>query len=185
MYPSTHNIVQSSAEEKVELGYHPVQKSQLWYFLLLLGEVAVSCQHNGFIDPLTALSQAVNSTTSHFNKTPGSAVQNMHNDSAMELLCLLLPLLLALKIHTAHSAPDFSGKCFVLASAIAFSGESQNADHLYFFLNCFQRKLLKRPTFFSVILLSKQLVKLTLKDHNQGHCIGSPQNRTRYSQSIK
>ncbi|XP_076594466.1 protein eva-1 homolog C isoform X2 [Chaetodon auriga] len=32
----------------------------------------------------------------------------MHNDSAMEFFFLFLSLLLALKIHTAHSAPDFS-----------------------------------------------------------------------------
>ncbi|KAG8003900.1 Protein eva-1-like protein C [Nibea albiflora] len=32
----------------------------------------------------------------------------MHNDSTMGSFCLLLPLLLALKMHTAHSAPDFS-----------------------------------------------------------------------------
>ncbi|TKS72179.1 Protein eva-1 -like protein C [Collichthys lucidus] len=32
----------------------------------------------------------------------------MHNDSTMESFCLLLPLLLALKMHTAHSTPDFS-----------------------------------------------------------------------------
>ncbi|XP_035525339.1 protein eva-1 homolog C isoform X1 [Morone saxatilis] len=32
----------------------------------------------------------------------------MHNDSAMEFYGLFLPLLLALKIRTAHSAPDFS-----------------------------------------------------------------------------
>ncbi|XP_070818694.1 protein eva-1 homolog C isoform X2 [Chaetodon trifascialis] len=32
----------------------------------------------------------------------------MHNDSAMEFFFVFLSLLLALKIHTAHSAPDFS-----------------------------------------------------------------------------
>ncbi|KAI3351596.1 hypothetical protein L3Q82_020434 [Scortum barcoo] len=32
----------------------------------------------------------------------------MHNDSAMEFFCLVFPLLLALKIRSAQSAPDFS-----------------------------------------------------------------------------
>nr|XP_046261627.1 protein eva-1 homolog C isoform X2 [Scatophagus argus] len=32
----------------------------------------------------------------------------MHNDIAMDFFCFFLPLLLALMIHTTHSAPDFS-----------------------------------------------------------------------------
>lgn len=103
--PHTHNIITSSAKTALF--------KAVIFFFIAKGGVAVSCKHNGIIDLLIALSQAVNSTTTRYNKTPGSVVQDMHNDSAMEFFCLFLPLLLALRIRSAQAAPDFSRKCFV------------------------------------------------------------------------
>lgn len=77
----------------------------------------------------------------------------------------ILHLLLALKVHTTQSAPDFSRKCSVF-----------DINYCFVFLNA-DRLLLRgegcakldlHSLIFLHILLSKQLMQLMLTDQNQG-----------------
>lgn len=170
-YASIHKIKSSQ-----------VQSNQHWRFFL--SALCQLCAKGGgeelfLVNTMASLtywplSPAVNGTTTHYNKTLGSVGQDLHNDSAMDFFWPFFPLLLALKIRTAHSAPDFSCKCFVLGFYnLFFRRTSKMTGYLSAGL---QRKLLKHPLiFFLHILLSKQLVQLMLKDQNQNN----------FSQNIK
>lgn len=84
------------------------------------------------------LSPAVKSTTSHYNRTRVSVRWDLHNDSAMEFFWPFFPLLLALRIPTTHSAPDFSCKCFWFLSSLYQENKMQIGS--FTAENCRQRK---------------------------------------------
>lgn len=139
------------------------QKKKKSSFLLLKGWLLNTQWHHWPTD------RALPGSQSHNNKTPGSVVQDMHNDSTMESFCLLLPLLLALKMHTAHSTPDFSRKCFVLDIDNCFGRRKYKCwlVNSQLWRIC-KGNVLNISLFCLHILLSKQLVQCMLKDQNQG-----------------
>lgn len=151
--------------------------------------MAVSCKHNGIIDLLTALSKAVNRTTTHYNQTQGSVVQDMHNDSTMEFFCLFLSLLLALKTRTAHSAPDFSRKCSVFVINNCFFRRKSNCWPGYFLaMKDLERKFLRdieHPQIFFVHPAFQTAGATHPERPESGSWTFYSQNRTRYSQSIQ
>lgn len=75
----THVILRQS-----NTGAHPSALSAVScdFFFTAEGGEAVCCKHNGIIDLLTALSQAVSSTQAHCKKTPGSGVWGLHTMTA-------------------------------------------------------------------------------------------------------
>lgn len=77
----TH-VIPDSDKATLELIHQLCQQSAVVFFFIAEGGEAVCCKHNGIIDLLTALSQAVSSTQAHCKKTPGSGVWGLHTMTA-------------------------------------------------------------------------------------------------------
>ena len=129
--------------------------SQLWLvFLISEGGLAVCCKHNGIIDLLTALSQAVSSTWAHYKSSPGSAVWGLHTMTApwsSFTSSFLFFWLWRSARHVRLLTSLVSVFFFFWHHFLLFQGESPNADW-YIFVQIWkvlQRKLLQRPLIFN------------------------------------
>lgn len=142
----------------------------LWFFVAKFGECCWggSCKHNAIIDPVTARFQAVNSTTAHYDKTQrsvaGYAQWWCHGVSAgLSVSCLSSwRWRSTLHVRSLISLVSFLFLTSILETKCWYS---------VLFFTCVSFLWEASKTHFLInlhILLSKQLVKIVLKDYNKG-----------------
>lgn len=149
-----------------------VQSSQLWFFFTAKGgrlffvNTMVPLTYWPLSPRLSTAQQLL--TTKPRGLTCRICTMTLVPWSFCWSLCLLV-LLLALRIHTAHSAPDFSRKCSAFHINNWFYWRKSKCWPFAFqFCKRMLDKDIQHSLIYLHILLSKQLVQLMLKNQNQG-----------------